>query len=496
MEHLIKEGSKIQNLSYRIYLTIIFLLALLLRIYKLGENSLRTDECITFLFAKYELLSEVITAALNTKQQPLYYILVHFWIKLFGASEVSLKLTSVIFGLALILAVYKLGELLFKSKEAGIISSILVALSVFHIDYSRYARPYTLSAFLSITSVYFFVRVLEKDNLKNMILYLIFSSLLLYTHSEGAFILIGQFLFIVSIWFLWKKENRRKLAACLLLHFIVFLSFLPWFFNLVIIIWKNPAGFLFWVPEADFSKLLYTLTDYFAGSPVIFVIYLCLITAGIYLSSNKQSAYLLLLLLLVPFFILYCVSILWKPVYVERYTFTASVPYFILIASGIAETRKYLKVPLGIILLLLSSLLYFFPVMHYQKTYYPFLYKNLNWKSTQEFINQNANEHDVIITDSAFINSLIFNYYPLRKGLKVISFPYSIISVATYESISTRLEPTLAESKRVWLLKHHSEDKNNFIEKKINEHFELKDKWSFIPEVEFYRLDIKLYTRR
>ena len=484
-----------QKFTKIIYLINILLLAFFLRIYKLDYNSLRTDECLTFFIASKESLSQLLTVVIGTKQQPLYYLLIYFWVKIFGTSEFSLRLPSVIFGIASVFVTYKLSRILFKNKEVGIISSCLAALSIMNINYSHDARPYTLALFLSLISIYFFMKVLERDSLQNMFFYLISSILLIYTHSQGAFTLLAQSIFAVSIWLFKKKNNTFNWRTCLFLQLMVLFLFLPWLLNLIKIISGNPDAFLFWVPQVTISRALFTLTDYYSSSLGVFCISLCLIIFSLFFAKDKMPLYLLLLIFLIPFLMLYFISILWKPVYVDRYTFCAHTPYLILVASGIEEIRKRIKIPLIIVLISLSFLLWFLCINNYYKTYYPFLYKNLNWKDITKFINNNAKEDDLLIPDAYFIKSLIFKYYPIKKDIKVIGFKYSFISKATYKDISNALDPVLKKSKRVWLLKFHSEDKNKYIVKKIREGFKLKDSWAFIPDIDFYRLDIKLYEQ-
>ncbi len=339
------------------------------------------------------------------------------------------------------------------------------------------------------------MKVLERDSLKNMFFYLISSILLIYTHSQGAFTLLAQSIFAVSMWLLKKKNNTFNWRTWLFLQLIVLFLFLPWLLNLIRIISEDLNAFLYWVPQVTISRVLFTLTDYYASSFAVFYVSLCLIIVSLFLAKDKMPIYLLFLIFLIPFLILYFTSILWKPVYVDRYTFCAHTPYLILVASGIEEIRNRIKIPLIIVLIFLSFSLWFLCINNYYKTYYPFLYKNLNWKDVTKFIDNNAKKDDLLIPDAYFIKSLIFNYYPIKKDIKVIGFDYPFISKATYADISNELDPALKKSKRVWLIKFHSDDKNRYIVRKINESFKLKDSWAFIPDIDFYRLDIKLYAK-
>lgn len=491
-----KETLKKQKLINDSYLLIIIsFLAFYLRFYRLDQISLWTDECLTYWIATKESLERTLDYALGTSQQPLYYLFIHLWIKLFGKSELSLRFPSLIFGLVSIFMTYKLSYLLFKSKEGGIISTCLIAFSVFHISHSQDARPYVLAALLSILSTYYFIKVLEKDNLRNMIFYLIFSTLLIYTHSQGGFTLIAQAIFTFILWPSKKETNYVNHGTCLLLQFITFLLFLPWLFNIVIRI-KNPDTVVFWIPQVSLIRVFRTFTEYLSGSYIIFFLFLCFIIAGLYLTKNKKSTYLLLLLFLVPILMLYGISKLYKPAYVERFTFCALIPYLILVAQGIEEIRKIVKAPFVILLILISLSLWFLPIRNYHKNFYPFVYKTINWRDFSKYIDRNITKDDLLILDSPFIKGLIFNYYPIRSNIKVTGFPYIFISMVNYEVISNQLDPLLKENKRVCLVKYHAEDKKGFIEKKIKESFKLTSVSNINQTPGWEQLSVRFFERK
>ena len=82
---------------------------------------------------------------------PFYYVLLHFWVLVFGDSEFSLRFLSVGLGSVSIIAIYALGKLLFN-KRAGIIAALILAVSVFHIQFAQEARGYTLTVLLTLIS--------------------------------------------------------------------------------------------------------------------------------------------------------------------------------------------------------------------------------------------------------------------------------------------------------------------------------------------------------
>ena len=132
----------------------ILFIGLFLRVYDLGNESIWLDEGCSIRFANLNL-SQIISVRDNGLP-PLYYIILHWWINLFGDSEFSIRFPSVIFSFLAIFMIYKIGNQIFD-KDVGMLSSLLLGLSVFHIHYSQEARTYSLCVLLTLLSMYFFI---------------------------------------------------------------------------------------------------------------------------------------------------------------------------------------------------------------------------------------------------------------------------------------------------------------------------------------------------
>ena len=98
-----------------IILFLILLLAAGLRCYHLAYKSISIDEAIGGLYA-IEPLHRVLVLTINDVHPPLFYIVHHFWIELFGWTEPALRGISVFFALLSVIALYFLGKLLFNRK--------------------------------------------------------------------------------------------------------------------------------------------------------------------------------------------------------------------------------------------------------------------------------------------------------------------------------------------------------------------------------------------
>ncbi|MBI5653296.1 MAG: glycosyltransferase family 39 protein [Chloroflexi bacterium] len=84
---------------------------------------------------------------------PGYYFLMLGWTKIFGASIIALRLPSVLFGIASILLVYKIGALE-NNLWAGILAAGMVALNGQQILWSQFSKMYALGCALGLLSTW------------------------------------------------------------------------------------------------------------------------------------------------------------------------------------------------------------------------------------------------------------------------------------------------------------------------------------------------------
>src|SRR5450830_924226 len=131
-------------------------LALILRLISLNQ-SLWLDEATTALVSKMSLTNIFTKFLPGDFHPPLYYLIMKYWTVVFGYTEISLRIPSIIFGLGTIYFTYLIGKKLFN-KKTGLLASILMSTSGLAIYYSQEARMYMMAAFLVSAAVYFFLK--------------------------------------------------------------------------------------------------------------------------------------------------------------------------------------------------------------------------------------------------------------------------------------------------------------------------------------------------
>lgn len=121
------------------------------------NQSLWLDEATTALAAKMSLRELFLNFLPGDFHPPFYYFLMHFWVGIFGSSEVSLRIPSVLAGVAAIYIIFLIGKKI-GSSRLGLLASIFLASSGLHIYYSQEARMYGLATMLVSLSVLLFLQ--------------------------------------------------------------------------------------------------------------------------------------------------------------------------------------------------------------------------------------------------------------------------------------------------------------------------------------------------
>lgn len=356
-----------KNNRNELALLAILLLGLFLRIYDLSTESIWFDEGGSVMYAELNIFQLLETVASKDCTPPLYYVILHYWVGMFGESEFFVKLLSVIIGLSSIYILYKVGTLLFN-KNVGLLSSLILAISSFHIYYSQEARSYGLMVLLTLLSFYFLIKILKKRKLAVSIGYIITSILLMYTHVYGLFIIIAQNIFLLTLFLFSHKTLELNFRKWILIQCVLVIAYAPWiFFGLL-----KQITFVQNYHWHAAPKVMHIINSFYtySGSRSLLMVFLALSFFSILsfkrtedgsfdrknlLSSaedrklvlglsNANKIYFLLVWLFTPIILPFLISIFITPIYVTRFTITASLAFYLLVAKGINDiSRKYVK---------------------------------------------------------------------------------------------------------------------------------------------------------
>jgi uncharacterized membrane protein len=157
---------------------------------------------------------------------PFYYILLRFWFSIFGWTEASGRMLSVLIGSGVVAAVYFLAKK-FAGPKTALLASLFTAVTRYVIRVSHNTRCYILLMLLISVIAVFFLNIINKHNKKDAILYVVFCSLIVNTHYYGVLLVTANFIFYVLYGILNKQFSLKKTLQFLIANIIIAVSLLP-----------------------------------------------------------------------------------------------------------------------------------------------------------------------------------------------------------------------------------------------------------------------------
>jgi 4-amino-4-deoxy-L-arabinose transferase-like glycosyltransferase len=167
-------------------------------LYHLDYQGLWFNEAVAVAESKQPLGKMLEGVLRDETTPPLYFVLLHGWLGLFGLGDLQARLLSAIFGVLTVAVTYGLGCHLFD-RRTGLLAACLVTLSQLAVQYSQEARCYAQLIFLSTCASYLFILALHKQSAWAWWGFVGVSVLMLYTHYYGIFT-IGALLFYAGLY--------------------------------------------------------------------------------------------------------------------------------------------------------------------------------------------------------------------------------------------------------------------------------------------------------
>lgn len=466
----------------RIIFLIIIITGTLLRLLHLSKESLWLDEATSALRATGPISEIFNQAMIYDEHSVLYYVLLNFWVKIFGPSEFSLRLPSVIFSVISIFMMYKVTKLLFDNKVA-LISALITSLSIFQIQYSQEARAYSLLVLFTLLSIYFFLRLEKETKVWDSTLYTFSSAILLYTHYFGIFILLAQNLYVLTMLIFSKSKIRHDLIVWTISQATVAIIFIPWLQIFTKhLVYYNKIHPL--VNNAD----LYTVFTLFAGSTVLFFYFSTLSFLSFFriffrnyyvffeFRKNKQSLYIIVLWILSGVFLPFIIASFVKGGASPRYLIAGSLGFYILAAKGITSLSSDSFLKLNVVVIIVFSLL---GLSNYYKKD-----KKTQWRNVAEFINNRLIKHD------RFFTPFKHHYKPLEYYMGQNQYKkYSLQGPnASMQDVTSSLT-SLNDSQRIWYFRYGTNKYTN----PISIYF--RNNYRQIIYKQYYNLDLYLFEK-
>jgi len=205
---------------------------------------------------------QIIASLSRDVSPPLYYLLLSGWIRLFGYSEVALRLPSVIFYLAGICVMWLLGRKLLGIEGAGLAAFMYAVDSVVGRQ-AQNARMYTMLGLMAALSLLVFLNLAEDRSRRTtgwFALFGVISFVGLNTHYWFAFVLIAYAGWIGIQWRTWRLKEAALFVVSAVLPFL--------FINLDLFLRQSRLPATLWTPAPNGFTLLRSIAGHFGLIPL------------------------------------------------------------------------------------------------------------------------------------------------------------------------------------------------------------------------------------
>ena len=239
-------------------LLFIIIIAVVLRTYRISLIPFTHDEFSAIFRTQFSSFKDLIEHGVKVDgHPPLIQVFLYYWIKIFGVSELWIKLPFILSGITAVFLSYKIGKDWFNSTT-GLLVALLIAILEYPVLYSQIARPYITGLFLVLLFVYFWNKIIfhsEKKRWYYILGYAVSGALASYDHH---FALLQVAIIGLSGLFFINKSNIKHYFISNIILVILYLPNLSVFFAQL-----HLKGIEGWLSKPDhyfiFDYLYYTI---------------------------------------------------------------------------------------------------------------------------------------------------------------------------------------------------------------------------------------------
>jgi uncharacterized membrane protein len=328
----------LKNKNFYIYLFIVVLFGAILRFININYSSLWADELYSMLSVYpgnswYEILYMQ-----RTYQPPAYFMLLWQWTKVFGYTEFSARLLSVLGGIFAIILSALLGRKI-KDNWLGLLLAVIVAFNPTQIQYSLEARFYIFTYCVAVISLWLHWHLLINKP-RNIILYLFLAGVnasLCYFHHFGLFFVFA--LFVHDFFVFLKEKHRQYFIQKIITYIVTALLYTPWFFWGLI---KGMSTTQFWLKEIDVWKYFSFSMGYPAILTILFSVFILFIIKDLIKKENKYySLFIFIVLFVIVLPLLY--SFIRIPILVDRYGMVMAPVIYLIFGLSFISFIKIIR---------------------------------------------------------------------------------------------------------------------------------------------------------
>lgn len=305
------------------------------------------DEAFSVLFASKPLLWILQNSSFDP---PVYYVLLHFWMKLFGQSEIAVRSLSFVgFSLAVLLVI-RLSEQLFSKKWIQWLVPMLFFLNPMLLYYAFEARAYGWYIFFAVLTIYGYVN-------NNWKWFAVGSILGFYTHLYAGIVPFVCFVHYAILHFKTVFAKKKFFSDAMVRSVLLFgIAILPWFVRFLLVAHKFTSSWYYPVDMHLIQSVLGNMYTGYEGTPWYLwmvtkwmsLVLLLLSFVALIPKTNRRVSTLFFGLVYIPLALVIGVSFV-KPLFVNRYLIPVAIAEVFLIGYAISAFRiKIIRMLLAI----------------------------------------------------------------------------------------------------------------------------------------------------
>lgn len=170
-----------------IFVVFLVLLNAILKIIYLDSTNINGDEPFSIYHAHLNIKTIILELS-KGNNPPLFEILLHYWIRLFGISPFATRFLPYLSSTFIVIFIFKIG-MKHINIHTAVIASLFFTFSHYNLFFSQETRVYSLLGFLTAISFYLFFELNKNPNNSNKAWLGIINTLLIYSHFFGLFII-------------------------------------------------------------------------------------------------------------------------------------------------------------------------------------------------------------------------------------------------------------------------------------------------------------------
>lgn len=329
----------------------ILALATLVRLYGLTAAAIWGDEGSSLLMSQYSVAGIWFHAA-HDVHPPLYFMLLHGWVELFGDGIFSIRALSVVPGIATVALGIWLVRLM-STPRTALLAGLLLALLPTAVRYSQEVRMYSLLGLWLLGATIALVYWLKQpQRSRYLVIYTLLMTAAFYTHYFTALCVIVHWAYLLVLRVQPSAPQRYiQRPAWWLANLMIVVLFLPWVPGLVDLVQHTDQlkanGDVGWELPVDWSSVPSMVWSFMTQDdggnlalPVFLSLPLLLLAVIVVTVWRDRSVYrwsaLLALYTVLPLLVVYLVSLA-SPVFIERYLTAYAIALPLIVALAVSH---------------------------------------------------------------------------------------------------------------------------------------------------------------